>query len=96
MHPEGKVDALPSVGGAKKIKVGRLRALGPTHVILNVDENTKELSETLRTFVPNLVVTHPLQPRGYLDLFRMLGGMFDREGVPRRCARVLKSHRAPC
>jgi ABC-type Fe3+-hydroxamate transport system substrate-binding protein len=78
VHPEGKVDALPSVGGTKKIKMDRLRALEPTHVILNVDENTKELAETLRTFVPNLVVTHPLQPRDNLDLFRMLGGMFDR------------------
>ena len=56
----------------------RLRALEPTHVILNVDENTKELAETLGTFVPNLVVTHPLQPRDNLDLFRMIGGIFDR------------------
>ena len=78
VHPEGKVDALPSVGGTKKIKMERLRALEPTHVILNVDENTKELAESLRAFVPNLVITHPLQPRDNLDLFRMLGGIFDR------------------
>mgnify|MGYP002640347115 CR=1 FL=1 len=78
VHPEGRVDKLPSVGGTKKIKVDRLRALNPTHVVLNVDENTKELAETLRAFVPNLVVTHPIQPRDNLDLFRMMGGIFDR------------------
>ena len=78
VHPEGKVDALPSIGGTKKINLARLRELKPTHVILNVDENTKELAEALREFVPNLIVTHPLQPRDNLDLFRMLGGIFDR------------------
>jgi ABC-type Fe3+-hydroxamate transport system substrate-binding protein len=78
VHPVGKVDALPSVGGTKKIKMDRLRDLKPTHIILNIDENTKELAEALRLFVPNLIVTHPLQPRDNLDLFRMLGGIFDR------------------
>lgn len=78
VHPAGKVDALPSVGGTKKIKLDRLRALAPTHVILNVDENTKELAAQLRDFVPNLIVTHPILPRDNLDLFRMIGGIFDR------------------
>lgn len=78
VHPKDKLEKVPSVGGPKKIKMDRLRELAPTHVILNVDENTKELADALRDFVPNLVVTHPLMPRDNLDLFRMLGGIFER------------------
>jgi ABC-type Fe3+-hydroxamate transport system substrate-binding protein len=39
IHPALAVAALPSVGGTKKIRHSRLRALRPTHVILNIDEN---------------------------------------------------------
>lgn len=78
VHPKDKLEKLPSVGGTKKIKMDRMRELAPTHVILNVDENTKELADALRAFVPHLVVTHPLMPRDNLDLFRMVGGIFDR------------------
>lgn len=78
VHPEDKLKEVPSVGGTKKIKMARLRELAPSHVILNVDENTRELAEALRAFVPHLIVTHPLMPRDNLDLFRMLGGIFDR------------------
>ncbi len=47
IHPAAAVAALPSVGGTKKIRHSRLRALQPTHVILNMDENPKALAEQL-------------------------------------------------
>jgi len=78
VHPREKLESLPSVGGTKKINLQRMRDLAPTHVVLNVDENTRELADALREFVPNLIVTHPLMPRDNLDLYRMLGAIFDR------------------
>lgn len=57
----------------------KIRALSPTHVILNVDENTKETADALAAFVPNLVVTHPLAPEDNLALYRQIGGAFGRE-----------------
>ncbi len=45
IHPQPAIAAIPSVGGTKKIRYARLRALQPTHVILNVDENPRELAE---------------------------------------------------
>lgn len=78
-HPKDKLERLPSVGGTKKINMDRMRALAPTHVVLNVDENTREMADALRDFVPNVIVTHPLLPRDNLDLYRMLGAIFDRE-----------------
>lgn len=57
----------------------KVRALAPTHVILNVDENTKETADALAAFVPNLVVTHPLAPTDNLALYRQIGGAFGKE-----------------
>lgn len=57
----------------------KVRALAPTHVILNVDENTRETADALAQFVPHLVVTHPLAPTDNLALYRQIGGAFGKE-----------------
>ena len=36
-----------------------LRALAPTHLIVNVDENRREVVDVLARFVPHVIVTHP-------------------------------------
>ena len=79
VHPADAVDAVPRVGGTKAPRYDRLRALAPTHVIVNIDENTRECADTLAGFVPSVVVTHPCAPRDNLELYRLLGGIFDRE-----------------
>lgn len=79
VHPLGDVDAVPKVGGTKKPKLDKIRALCPTHVIVNVDENTQADFEALRAFVPNVIATHPLQPADNLHLFRLLGEIFGRD-----------------
>lgn len=61
------------------MNLAKIRALSPTHVILNVDENTKATADALARFVPNLVVTHPLAPEDNLALYRQIGGAFGRE-----------------
>lgn len=78
VHPADRVKQVPSVGTAKKPDLAKLRAQKPTHVLLSFDETTKDLARTLREFVPNIVVTHPLVPRDNLDLYRLVGGMFNR------------------
>jgi ABC-type Fe3+-hydroxamate transport system substrate-binding protein len=61
------------------VDLDKVRALAPTHVILNVDENTRETAAALAQFVPNLVVTHPLAPEDNLSLYRQIGGAFGKE-----------------
>ncbi|HEX4326630.1 MAG TPA: helical backbone metal receptor [Burkholderiales bacterium] len=78
IHPKELVAAIPKVGGTKDVDLEKLRALKPTHVVLNIDENTKPAAETLATFVPHLVVTHPQAPEDNLALYRLLGGLFGR------------------
>jgi len=79
IHPREALRAIEKVGGTKDVKLDRVRALAPTHVILNMDENTREVAEALAEFVPHLIVTHPLTPDDNRDLYRLLGHIFRRE-----------------
>lgn len=76
VHPRDIVRSIPKVGGTKDVDLEKIRALEPTHVILNIDENEEPLAEALARFVPHLVVTHPLAPDDNLALYRLLGGIF--------------------
>ena len=80
IHPREAVIDIPKVGGTKTVDFEKVRALRPTHVILNIDENAKAAAETLAQFVPHLVVTHPLGPLDNPALYRLIGGIFGRPG----------------
>jgi ABC-type Fe3+-hydroxamate transport system substrate-binding protein len=87
IHPWETVRTIPKLGGTKDVKLDRIRELAPTHVILNIDENRRELADELAEFVPNIVVTHPLGPRDNLSLYRLIGAIFDRDAeAARLCA----------
>ena len=79
VHPKDVVRRIPKVGGTKDVDLAKVRALAPTHVVLNVDENRREHADALAQFVPNLVVTHPLVPLDNLELYRRFGRTFARE-----------------
>ncbi|WP_454719632.1 MULTISPECIES: helical backbone metal receptor [Cupriavidus] len=79
IHPEPAVRAVAKVGGTKDVRLDRLRALAPTHVIVNIDENRRETVDAIRAFVPHVIVTHPCGPDDNLALYRLLGGIFGRE-----------------
>lgn len=79
IHPWDVVRQIPKVGGTKDIRLEKIRSLSPTHAILNIDENRRETAQALAEFVPNIVVTHPLDPLDNLALYRLLGGIFGRE-----------------
>ncbi len=98
VHPAPAIESVPRVGGTKTLHLDKLRQLAPTHVIVNVDENRLEDVEAMREFVPNIIVTHPLEPEDNLPLFRLLGGVFDRLGradaLAADLARELEQNRA--
>ncbi|MDX1655314.1 MAG: helical backbone metal receptor [Candidatus Competibacteraceae bacterium] len=79
IHPADRVFRLASVGGTKKIKHRELRALAPTHGILNIDENPRAMYEELRQYVPHIIVTHPQTPYDNPPLYRLLGNIFHRQ-----------------
>ena len=79
IHPANVVRDIPKVGGTKTVNLQKLRALAPTHVILNKDENLKATADALAAFVPNLLITHPLAPEDNLALYRQFGAAFGRQ-----------------
>jgi ABC-type Fe3+-hydroxamate transport system substrate-binding protein len=89
IHPRGIVRDIAKVGGTKDVKLDAVRALRPTHVIVNIDENEAPLVEHLRGFVRHVIVTHPNAPADNLALYRLLGGVFGRDDAAEAlCARL--------
>ncbi|MDE2176581.1 MAG: ABC transporter substrate-binding protein [Betaproteobacteria bacterium] len=87
VHPRAEVRAIPKVGGTKDVHLDALRAVQPTHVLVNIDENTRETVAALRTFVPHIIVTHPQAPQDNLSLFDQIGAAFGSlPGVTERVA----------
>jgi ABC-type Fe3+-hydroxamate transport system substrate-binding protein len=78
VHPRDKVREVRKVGGTKAVKLDAIRALRPTHLIVNIDENERATVDQLRAFVPHIVVTHPQTPQDNLSLYALLGAIFDR------------------
>jgi ABC-type Fe3+-hydroxamate transport system substrate-binding protein len=79
IHPSDALRRVQAVGGTKTVELDRVRDLAPTHAIVNVDENTRETFDSLKTFVPEVVVTHPKGPSDNVGLYRLIGAIFSRE-----------------
>ena len=47
IHPAATVRAIAKVGGTKDVNLDKIRALAPTHLIVNVDENQKPTVDAL-------------------------------------------------
>lgn len=91
IHPREVLRRIPKVGGTKDVKLEVIRALAPTHVIVNIDENRRDTVDVLASFVPHIIVTHPCRPQDNHDLYRLLGEIFDREAVAARLSSELTS-----
>ncbi|WP_130392224.1 helical backbone metal receptor [Cupriavidus agavae] len=89
IHPEPAVRAVEKVGGTKDVKLDRLRALAPTHVVVNIDENRRETVDEIRGFVPHVIVTHPCAPTDNFALYDLLGGIFGRQDEAARLSAEL-------
>lgn len=96
VHPRAQVAGIAKVGGTKDVDLDAVRALRPTHVIVNIDENELAVVQRLREFVPQVVVTHPLGPDDNLLLYRLLGSIFNREREARALCEQLQRELIAC
>ncbi len=78
-YPREKVKSVPKIGGTKDFDLQKLAALKATHLIVNIDENPKELVDAARAIVPNTIVTHPITPMDNIKLYELLGSIFCRD-----------------
>ncbi|TAG26661.1 MAG: cobalamin-binding protein [Burkholderiales bacterium] len=72
IHPAEIVKNVPKVGGTKDVNLAKIKKLGATHVIVNMDENALPVVNALREFVPSVIVTHPQTPRDNIALIDQL------------------------
>lgn len=72
IHPAAELSDVPKVGGTKDVRLGALRQLAPSHVVVNVDENRLETVEALRSWGVQEVVTHPNSPEDVRELIAQL------------------------
>ena len=79
VHPR-EARRVPKIGGTKDPDLARLRALAPTHLVVTVDENRREVVDAARAFVPHVIVTHPETPEDNPRLYALFGHVFGREG----------------
>ncbi|MFZ6755047.1 helical backbone metal receptor [Undibacterium sp. Dicai25W] len=79
IHPVQIVQAIPKIGGTKDVNIEKIRKMAPTHLIVNIDENEKPTVDALVEFIPHVIVTHPITPMDNLDLYRLLGHIFQVE-----------------
>jgi ABC-type Fe3+-hydroxamate transport system substrate-binding protein len=94
IHPAPLVRDIPKVGGTKDVNIEKIRALAPTHLIVNVDENELPTVQQLRTFIPHVVVTHPQTPQDNIALYHLLGGIFGRTAQAQVLASALRAQLA--
>jgi ABC-type hemin transport system substrate-binding protein len=76
IHPATVVQHIPKVGGTKAVNLDKIRALAPTHVVVNVDENEKPTVDALRQSGVQVVVTHPQGPGDNIALIDQLLAVF--------------------
>ncbi|MEP7063184.1 MAG: helical backbone metal receptor [Betaproteobacteria bacterium] len=88
IHPRNRVRGVPKTGGTKTPDLDALRALAPTHLVVNVDENRREDVDAARQFVPQVIVTHPRVPTDNPRLYALFGAIFDRAGEAARLAQA--------
>lgn len=93
IHPSAVVRGIPKVGGTKDVKLNVLRALQPTHLLVNIDENRRETVAELARFIPHVIVTHPCTPADNFALFRLFGALFDREQAAHELCLALQAAR---
>ena len=85
IHPSEVVQHIPKIGGTKDVNIEKIRRLNATHLLVNIDENEKPCVEQLAEFIPHVIVTHPQTPQDNLDLFSLLGNIFN---VPERAKQL--------
>lgn len=96
IHPADSVKNIPKVGGTKDVNLAKIKKLGCTHVIVNVDENTLPVVTALQEFVPQVIVTHPQSPLDNIALIDQLFAEFamnsEALGAMTLPANELKTH----
>ena len=76
IHPAEKVKKLPAVGGTKSLNLDQLLALKPDFVILDKEENKKEMADVLADHNIELLVSHIDSLKSTIEFLNELSARF--------------------
>lgn len=79
VHPAGKLSAIPKVGGTKTPSIEKIIELKPDLVLLNQEENSKEVVEKLEAEGINIWVSFPKTIREALDVLWTIVGVYQNK-----------------
>lgn len=77
IHPADKIKNISAIGGTKNLKLEEILSLKPDYVILDKEENKKEMSDILRQAGIELLISHVEGLQSAADFLSMLGKRFD-------------------
>ena len=90
VEPEGRVDQIVVVGSTKSIDLMKLAELGPSHVLVNLDDEPESVVEEIINLGVEVVITHCKGPDDVVGLFDFLGSLFGREEQSAALTEVLQ------
>lgn len=79
IHPAEKVKKLPAVGGTKVFNLDELLTLKPDFVILDKEENKKEMADSLTAHNIKLIVSHVSSVQSAADFLNEIADIFKSE-----------------
>ncbi|MEZ7171631.1 helical backbone metal receptor [Sporosarcina sp. OR05] len=80
IYPKGKVEEVPVVGGTKNVKLAAIQDVAPDLIIVEKEENTKEIVEELEQYFPVYVAEVQTIEEAYAMIEEM-GELTDRENA---------------
>jgi ABC-type Fe3+-hydroxamate transport system substrate-binding protein len=87
IHPREWVGAVAKVGGTKDVNLARLRALAPSHVVLNTEENRHEHWQAISAWPGVQCLISDLRgPREVPALLRQFAEVFGADDAPLQAA----------
>lgn len=78
IFPKGKVENVPVVGGTKNIKLAAIQDVKPDLIIVEKEENTKEIVEELEQYFPVYVAEVQTIEEAF-EMIEEMGALTDRE-----------------
>ncbi|MEQ1722982.1 MAG: helical backbone metal receptor [Pseudobdellovibrio sp.] len=79
IHPEDLVSKIPAVGGTKSLKLDEILALKPDFVVLDKEENKKEMADSLSAAGVNILVSHVSCLSDAADFLKHLSQKFNSQ-----------------
>ncbi|MBY0451636.1 MAG: helical backbone metal receptor [Bdellovibrionaceae bacterium] len=79
IHPAEKVKSLPVVGGTKSLQIAEIVQLKPDYVILDQEENKKEMADELQKHGIEMIVSHVKSVLSAAEFLNSLGEKLENE-----------------